>query len=172
MNNLNLLAEALCYPYPEQLDVITAMMAKSSNGPGKKMFDRFMQVITSFSLDEREELYTRTLDLNPLAAPYIGYQLWQENYKRGEFMAALNHEMKPLGVDKAGELPDHLIPVLRYLAVAERPLPDLLEALPKALAKMRKDLKKAEAKNPYLYLLAAISQVFESHPGPSKENIL
>jgi len=158
------LAEALRYPYSEQLEILNVKIETADNGVTKKSIEQFMQAFSALSLAQREELYTRTLDLNPLAAPYIGYQLWRENYKRGEFMAALNHEMNLLDVDKAGELPDHLIPVLRYLAVTSNPLPELLEALPKALKKMRKDLKKTDPKNLYRHLLAAVSQACESLP--------
>ena len=66
---------------------------------------KFVEKIVPLSLSEQEELFTRTLDLSPLSAPYVGYHVWGESYKRGEFMAALNKEMKELGVDLDGELP-------------------------------------------------------------------
>ena len=32
-------------------------------------------------LGASEELHARTLDLNPPAAPYVGYQTWGESYR-------------------------------------------------------------------------------------------
>lgn len=68
-------------------------------------------------------------------------------------MAELNAAYQGLGVDPAGEIPDHLIPVLRYLAVAETPLPELLQLLGPALHQIIHTLKTLEPKNPYLLLL-------------------
>ncbi len=48
----------------------------------------------------------------------IGYQLFGDTYKRGEFLAQLNARFREHGLDVAGELPDHLGMVLRYLARA------------------------------------------------------
>ena len=164
MSIYTFLAEAFSYPFSGQIEILNVSLEKARNGSKSAVIDKFIQVIEALSLAEREELYTRTLDLSPLTAPYVGYQLWKESYKRGAFMSELNHEMNALGIDKAGELPDHLIPVLRYLDAAPNPLPALLEALPKALKKMRKELKKAEPQNPYRYLLAAISPACQALP--------
>lgn len=157
MDNLSLLAQALRYPYPGQIDALHTQAAKLNSQPGSKAFAKFLAQLQSLSLSEQEELYTRTLDLSPLAAPYVGYQMWGESYKRGEFMAQLNHEMKTHQIDLEGELPDHLRPILQYLTVSPAPLPELIEALEQAVKKMHKSLKKTETDNPYLLLFDAIS---------------
>ena len=74
-------------------------------------------------------------------------------------MAELKVAQELAGVETSGELPDHLDPVLRLLAVADPAPASLLEALPKALDKMRSELKDAERDNPYRHLLAAIAEV-------------
>lgn len=122
----------------------------------RRLLERFVKRVAALSLDEWEMLATRTLDLSPLAAPYVGHQVWGENYQRGAFMARLQGEMRRLGVDPAGELPDHLVPILRYLEVAERPLPELLEHLAPAVMKMHAALREAEADNPYLLVFRAV----------------
>ena len=108
------------------------------------------------TLAEWEELHTRTLDLSPPVAPYVGHAIWGETYKRGEFMASLKRAEDAESVDLEGELPDHLLPVLLYLDVAAEPLPELVEVIGPALKRMRRDLEKAESKNPYVGLLDAI----------------
>jgi nitrate reductase delta subunit len=125
-----------------------------------KSFTFFLKKMKGLSLAQREELHTRTLDLNPLAAPYIGYQIWGESYQRGAFMSRLNQEFVKHGIDKEGELPDHLIPILRYLTITNEPIPELSKVLPQALKAMRIKLKKAESDNPYLHLLKAVENTF------------
>jgi len=70
-------------------------------------------------------------------------------------MAKLNRAMAELDIDPEGELPDHLIPVLRYLAAAEQPLPELAEHLPTALERMIAILKEKDRGNPYLHVYEA-----------------
>ncbi len=164
MDNLSLLAQALRYPFPDQIDTLISQVASLNGKPGSKAFAKFLALLQPLSLNKQEELYTRTLDLSPLAAPYIGYHIWGESYKRGEFMAQLNHEMKACQIDLEGELPDHLRPVLQYLAVSSAPLPELIEVLDQAIKSMQKSLKKVDANNPYLLLFNAIGLACSSLP--------
>lgn len=142
------------YPNPTSHEQLERAVAGLEGKVGRNM-QRFVEQVGQLSLGEWEELHTRTLDLSPLFIPYVGYVLWGENYRRGEFMADLKRDMERIRVDLGGELPDHLDPVLRYLDVAADPLPDLITDLPKAIEMMRTALKKAEAANPYRHLLAA-----------------
>jgi nitrate reductase delta subunit len=153
-----LLAESFRYPVPGRLEELERGL-KSIQGDARKGYAAFVKGIQKLSLTEWEELYTITWDLNPVAAPYIGYQMWGENYQRGNFMSNLNRELLNAGIDCDGELPDHLIPVLRYLAAAPEPLPELLEIWPTALERISAALKKADAGNPYLHLLTLLSSV-------------
>ena len=162
MDNLSLLAQALRYPSPGQIDALYTQIASLNGRPGSKLFAKFLAQFQPLSLSEQEELYTRTLDLSPLAAPYVGYQIWGESYKRGEFMAELSHEMKVHQIDLEGELPDHLRPILQYLAVSPSPLPELIEVLDQAVKAMHKSLKKSEDNNPYLLLFDAIGMACKS----------
>ena len=157
-------AQALHYPHPGQVETLQAQAKGSDREPGMKAFASFIKKIGTLSLSEQEELFTRTFDLSPLTAPYVGYQIWGESYKRGEFMAQLSQEMSLYEINLEGELPDHLLPVLRYLAAATAPLPELVEVLDPAIAAMQKSLKKNEADNPYLLLLKAIGQACKSLP--------
>ena len=76
-------------------------------------------------------------------------------------MAALKVAQDEAGVDRDGELPDHLEPVLRYLAVVGRPIAALVEFVPQAVSRMAKTLKEAEADNPYRHVLAALEDAVE-----------
>jgi nitrate reductase delta subunit len=67
----------------------------------------------------------------------------------------MNRALMEADIDSENELPDHLIPVLRYLAAAPAPLAELVVVLEPALRRMLEGLRKADADNPYLYVLEA-----------------
>jgi nitrate reductase molybdenum cofactor assembly chaperone NarJ/NarW len=160
MDNLSLFAQAFQYPFPGQIDVLYTETQTMLNEPGGKALAKFAEKLKALSLSEQEELYTRTLDLSPLSAPYVGYHVWGESYKRGEFMAALNNEMKVYEIDLEGELPDHLLPILRYLHATPSPMAELMSILNQSLNSMIKSLKKGEDDNPFLHLFEALAQTF------------
>lgn len=159
MKDFALLAEGFTYPRPGRREELASVLDQIESGGARKRFGRFVDALASLSLAEWEELHTRTLDLGPLFVPYVGHATWGENYHRGEFMAELKVAQEHFGVDTGGELSDHLAPVLLLLAVADPPPDSLIEVLPKALDKMRGELKEAEKDNPYRHLLAAIAEI-------------
>lgn len=162
MDNFSLFAQALRYPFPGHIDTLSTQIATLDGQPGSKEFAKFLTKFQRLLLSEQEELHTRTLDLTPLVAPYVGYQIWGESYKRGEFMADLSREMKAYQIDLEGELPDHLRPILQYLTASSAPLPELIEVLDQAVNTMRKSLKKTDDNNPYLHLFDAIAKACKS----------
>jgi nitrate reductase delta subunit len=162
MNTYKVLADALQYPTPGKIESLRAGLEEMPAGAVKTSFSEFVRRVQSLPLALWEELHTRTLDLGPLVAPYVGWQTWGENYKRGEFMAQLNRAMSETDIDLEGELPDHLIPILRYLDTTPQPLPALVEILGPAVQAMRKTLHKSEPENPYNQLFDAIGQACQS----------
>jgi nitrate reductase delta subunit len=151
----DIVAEAFCYPVPGRLEQLDDGLARLPAGPVKAALAAFLGKIRRLSLGEWEELHTRTLDLNPPAAPYVGFQTWGESYQRGTFLSKLNQRLRVTQVDTAGELPDHLIPVLRYLGRVSTPLPDLVAVFEPAVQRMAHGLRQADLTNPYLALLDA-----------------
>ena len=149
------------YPTPSRVDDLKVLVDSSVRGVALRRMTDFIDQIGALALGEWEELHTSTLDLSPIFVPYVGHVQWGENYRRGEFMADLKREMKHEGVDLGGELPDHIAPVLRYLAKASEPLPDLVDVLTSAVAEMKSTLQKAAPANPYLHLLAATAAIVE-----------
>jgi nitrate reductase delta subunit len=83
MSELSLYAEALSYPVPGRIEKWMAGLGRSAQSAGVAEFAAFVQALLPLSQGELEELYTRTLDLNPEIAPYLGYQMWGDSYKRG-----------------------------------------------------------------------------------------
>lgn len=167
MNIFNLLAESFRYPTPGLAEALRLGLEQLPAGPVKKSLETFLKPLQKLPPGEWEELYTRTLDLNPLATPYVGFQIYGESYQRGNFMALLNREMRQHQIELGGELPDHLMPVLRYLGAVSEPIPELVEALPPAVRRMQAVLQKAEPGNPYVHLLEAVEQACQTLKKPN-----
>lgn len=150
------------YPGPNHAAGLAGAVRGLPVGAVRTEMERFVAGVSRLGLGEWEELHTRTLDLSPLFVPYVGHVAWGESYRRGAFMAELQRAQVDGGVDQAGELPDHLVPILAYIDAIEHPLLDLVEVLAPAVATMRKDLAKTEPDNPYRHLLAAAAAAVDA----------
>ena len=126
----------------------------------------FLASMALLTPDQREELYTATFDVTPRCVPYLSIHLFgEENFKRGEFMAALHHQYETRGFGIGGELPDHIGTMLRYAATLEDPeRRELLEFC--ILGPLGKITSSLSDENPYRHLLAAADQVLRAaYPG-------
>ena len=166
----NLFADLLDYPSPtirqqaEQcLEHLRFIHPEAAN-----LLEAFCGGLKKHSLEQIEELYTITFDMQPVCYPYIGYQLFGESYKRGALMAQLNEAYHASGYSAGQELPDHLSASLRFLGLGVATQEDdfgrtlLAEGLVPALEKMIRTFDK-QSKNPYLGLLSAL-HLFLVHP--------
>ncbi len=167
MNSFDAISLAFRYPAPGSIDEVRAAWDALPPSAVRRNLLKFLADIEKLDLNGWEELHTRTLDLAPIFAPYIGYVIWGDSYQRGEFMAAIKVAQDEAGVDRDGELPDHLDPVARYLAAAYEPDPRLVELFPNAINKMQKALKAAEKGNPYRHILAALDEAAGLLPAPT-----
>lgn len=126
----------------------------------------FLTAMESRSGDEREELYTATFDVNPRCVPYLSIHLFgEENFKRGEFMAALHQQYETRDFEFGNELPDHIGTLLRYAATLEEPeRHELMEFC--ILGPLGKLIASLADEHPYRALLNAADQVIRAaHPG-------
>lgn len=153
-----LLAEGYRYPDDAQERALASPPEGLPAAAGTDWI-RFARTLARLTPGAREELYTRTLDLNPVAAPYVGYQLYGEDYRRGAFMATMSSELGRLGLEPDGELPDHLTCVLRYLATAETPAAEVVDGTARALRSMARQLAGIDGSNPYRHLVQATQAV-------------
>ena len=80
-------------------------------------FAEFCQSVTPGHL---EELYTETFDLQAICSPYVGYHLFGEDRRRGEFMVRLKDYYRSQDRPLNGELPDHLSVMLKSVTWGER----------------------------------------------------
>lgn len=81
-----------------------------------ELIQNFADSATQMELYELEELYTRTFDIQGRACLDIGYLLFGEDYKRGEFLVTIQRLAKEHEVKTGVELPDHITNILRLLS--------------------------------------------------------
>ena len=130
-----LLADALEYPRPGLADVVrecAALLTADSLAAAACMHE-FGAFVEETPQGRLEEVYTGTFDLNAACYPYVGYHLFGESYQRSVFMLGLNERYRAHGFPEgglrspegrlrpiiAGELPDHLAVLLRFLAACD-----------------------------------------------------
>jgi len=111
------LAAALAYPgdgFEERLDEALATVQRQAPAAAVPLA-AFRGAVRPLTAEEREELYTRTFDINPVCSLEIGWQLFGEEYHRGALLVRLRGELRRHGIEESTELPDHLTHVLSLL---------------------------------------------------------
>jgi nitrate reductase delta subunit len=161
MGAFAILAETLRYPAPGQLERLEQGRLALPSGGVQQALEAFLLEVRALSLAEWEELYTRTWDLDPVVAPYVGFQVWGEDYRRGSFMSALHRAYEAADLEPESELPDHLLPLLRYLDQVEPPLPEVSEHFGPALERMRAVMQKRDPRNPYRHVLEGVREAWQ-----------
>ncbi len=98
------LLETSCPPAAVELNAFAEALP-SQNG-----------VFPAPALDEMQEIFTRSFDVQSITTLSVGYIVFGDDYKRGELLVNLNREHREAGVDCGSELSDHLPNVLRLIA--------------------------------------------------------
>jgi nitrate reductase delta subunit len=117
----------------------------------------FDNAVGELSLDELQDLYTRTFDLTPRCVPYLSVHLFgAESFDRGRLMTGLDDAYRRAGFDRGSELPDHLGLVLRFATAFDETEWDELVTLclARPLALMLGELQ--EAGNPFRHAVEAV----------------
>jgi nitrate reductase molybdenum cofactor assembly chaperone len=93
---------------------LTALRREHSEAAAS--LEEFCAPIRSLNTDDLRELFTRTFDLNPMCTLEVGWQLYGEDYQRGEFLVKMREQLRAREIRESGELPDHLTHALALLA--------------------------------------------------------
>lgn len=153
----------LSYPddnYLQEVDAYRKAAAQIDPEAGRDLGE-FSARVCGLTLEGAQELYVQTFDLNPVCALEVGWQLYGDNYDRGNFLVKMRQELEGHGVPENRELPDHLSHVLPLLAHM-----DSGEAVGFAAASVVPALKKMLAafegkNNPYESVLKALGRILE-----------
>jgi nitrate reductase molybdenum cofactor assembly chaperone NarJ/NarW len=173
-----LFADLLEYPTPKlsQQAKACAERLRGFNSDAAAWLEGFSRSVEELSLKRMEELYTSTFDMQPVCYPYVGYHLFGESYKRGAFMARLNKAYRACGYSAGDELPDHVVIILRYLALGvtgsecdfDQAL--LCEGLVPTLGKMAKAIGD-QTGNPYAAVISALLLVLPDEMEKEMNNV-
>jgi nitrate reductase molybdenum cofactor assembly chaperone len=180
---VGLLADLLDYPQPG-----LAASARECRGlvadecpAAAALLDVFAADVEATTIAHMEELYSGAFDLDTLSEfaatcyPYVGHHLLGETYRRSRFMVGLLERYQAHGFEVAGgELPDHVLVMLRFLACCDdHELSEELvgEALLPALARMTRDGEEAGlegegGRRVYLRVLEAVRLVLRDRLWP------
>lgn len=81
-------------------------------GSELKPFTEFADIST---INEQQEIYTRTFDVQAITTMDLGYVLFGDDYKRGELLSNLNREHTEAGNELHNQLADHIPNLLMLL---------------------------------------------------------
>lgn len=84
-----------------------------------KEIQRFADYINGESLEQIEEVFGRTFHIQAICYLDIGYVLFGEDYKRGEFLVHMKQEQQKVNNDCGEELADNLANVLALMTKTE-----------------------------------------------------
>ncbi len=84
-----------------------------------KELQLFSNYMNNCSPDERQELFTKTFDVQPICYLDLGYVMFGEDYKRGAFLLNMQEEQRKIKNDCGTDLPDNICNVLDLMAISE-----------------------------------------------------
>jgi nitrate reductase molybdenum cofactor assembly chaperone NarJ/NarW len=116
---LGLFADVLDYPAPGLADKAAecAALIGAAQPEAAALLESFRRFAEETSLGKLQEVFSGFFDLNSICHPYVGYQLFGENYKRSMFLIGLKKAYRAEGFEaSASEMPDRLSIVLRFIA--------------------------------------------------------
>lgn len=107
----------LRYPDPEMIKKVANWeeIIRSYEYNLSEKIEPFFVHLRSQPLALQEEYYTSTFDVQPLCTLDIGYVLFGQDYRRGEFMVNMKKEHIKAKNDCGSELPDHLPNIMNLL---------------------------------------------------------
>lgn len=84
-----------------------------------KELQLFSEYMNNCSLDVKQELFTKTFDVQPICYLDLGYVMFGEDYKRGAFLLSMQAEQLKINNDCGTDLPDNICNVLTLMSISE-----------------------------------------------------
>ncbi len=109
-----LMADVFKYPeagLKQRVQEISTML-KIDYPEATEAFARYFDWVSETPLHEMEEVYAKTFHVQAICYLDLGYVIFGEDYKRGEFLVNMKREQEEAGNDCGDELPDNLASVL------------------------------------------------------------
>ena len=118
----NILAQVFKYPNSDVYidDVNKAMVMLNQQYPELvSVFTPFAEFVNTNEYYRVEEVYNLTFHIQAICYLDLGYVLFGEDYKRGEFLVNMKKEQEKINHDCGFELPDNLPMVLELFAITK-----------------------------------------------------
>lgn len=170
---IELLANMLEYPQEDFYSKITRLNSEinSSSDNSINPLKEFLDFANTHKIEELQEFYVKTFDVNPICSLYASIHLFgEESFKRSDFMARLKQAYHEYGMPfDEKELPDFIPIILKFTVYLkdEKRLEDFIKrCILKPLKTMIETLK--DNSNPYKSLMEYIRIFTEknlSHSG-------
>lgn len=105
------------YPNDDYISSIDkcVQQLREADSPGLEPLEKFQKFAEKTSVNDLQELFTRTFEINPLCALEVGWQLFGERYERGTFIVKMRQTLRDLDLPESIELPDHLTHILQTM---------------------------------------------------------
>jgi nitrate reductase molybdenum cofactor assembly chaperone len=159
------IAQLFNYPNGDYLETVEQLQTELKKY-GESHVDEFISVASHFTsnpISELQEYYIHTFDVNASCYLDVGYVLFGEESKRGQFLLNMKSEQLKANNDCGTEFPDHLPNVLTLLPKIEDHLFTeelVVTMLLPALKQMFGNFSKED--NNYRYLLKILIDLLET----------
>ncbi len=153
------------FGYPGEVNIVQRASEILDNSdqlksPCYEELKKFRDAITDLDGHGIEELYIGTFDVASETCPYVGYLVFGDSFKRGEFLVGLKGTFKECGFTDDSDLPDHIAVLLRFIGhagIENQEVVDLVRfAIHPALKKAIGAMENNPNPNPYIHLLNAV----------------
>ena len=119
---LELIASTLEYPqedFPEKINELSNRVENlNTKDSSVSLLKKFAEFVNTHKIEELQELYVKTFEVNPVCSLYASIHLFgEESFKRSDFMARLKQAYNEYGMTfNEKELPDFIPIILRFIA--------------------------------------------------------
>ncbi len=162
-NHYTLIANLFRYPTEELMDnALDVIGALSTDYPEQtEVVKGFIQNFSSLTLYQQQEYYIKTFDIQAVCFLDIGYVLFGEDYKRGDFLVQMKEEQRNAGNDCGVELSDHLPNILTLFSKTkkEKFAEELIATI--CIPALDEMIDKFNIQNAYLELLKMLQDVMK-----------
>lgn len=160
----------LKYPDEEYQEYVREWIEALKDYPEiRSHVEPFVQHVKDASLGKLEELFVKTFEMNKKRPLEIGWHLYGEEYKRGQFLVKMRDLLREQGIQETGELPDHLTQCLTALPALDSANRETFvrNYMHPAIDSIIEGF--SEEGNPYLGVVESLSMLLEGAYGRSEE---
>lgn len=121
LKHYNLLSELFRYPSENFLEkLLECQSLVDTNYPEAALqLQIFTDYMSNCNADEREEIYTKSFDVQSICYLDLGYVIFGEDYKRGAFLLHMQSEQKRINNDCGFDLSDNICNVFTLMAKSD-----------------------------------------------------